>query len=224
MNIIKNSFLILMVSSSLLLSGCDKISAMEYNKAENFSADIGVTGSESFAERKAHENDKASLDITEMKTIEPPEDGWTWDEIKKVIYINGDTYEYPLSLSELGDDFIATEINYPTENLVYTSSLIQYKGNDCFWASFEYEEGKELNRDTRIAAITFSEHSNESSDDLVSINGISLGSNTEQLYAALGYPDTMDKNLYTYLFGENTGILFSTNENNIQTIFLYWEE
>lgn len=55
MNIFKNCFLILMVSSSLLLSGCEMISAQEYNKAENFSADIGVTGSESVAEKKAQE-------------------------------------------------------------------------------------------------------------------------------------------------------------------------
>ena len=50
MNIYKNSFLILLLSFSLLLSGCDKISAQEYTKEENFSADFGVTGSGSVSE------------------------------------------------------------------------------------------------------------------------------------------------------------------------------
>lgn len=39
-----------MVSSSLLLSGCDKISAQEYSKAENISHDFSTTGSESIVE------------------------------------------------------------------------------------------------------------------------------------------------------------------------------
>ena len=48
--IYKSRFLILLLSFSLLLSGCDKISAHEYTKGENISADFSATGSESIAE------------------------------------------------------------------------------------------------------------------------------------------------------------------------------
>ena len=41
----------------------------------------------------------------EMKTIEPPEDGWTVDELLSVTYVYGQQLENPCTLNTLGDDF-----------------------------------------------------------------------------------------------------------------------
>ena len=226
MNIIKNSFLILMVSSSLLLSGCDKISAMEYNKAENFSADIGVTGSESVAERKAHENDKASLDITEMKTIEPPEDGWTYEQLNKVISINGITYDYPVTLGTLLETYTYDK------NLMYidnAGTFFYYKNTYAFGGGLEYNKSKIIDDNTKLVTATFTILDDESqlkNSDLISINGVKLGDSYEKMITKLGLPNIENENIsYKYLINNKVSLaIYFLNTNEIQTIQISWED
>lgn len=131
MNIFKNCFLILMVSSSLLLSGCEMISAQEYNKAENFSADIGVTGSES-----AVEEETAISDITN-KTVGIVEGYPDFNKINQIT-IGDKTVSLPFKVEELGNQFCIDE--YTDEYGNQSGELCLSYNNICiFWIRMNEE-------------------------------------------------------------------------------------
>jgi len=53
-----------------------------------------------------------SESVTEIKTIEPPEDGWTHEQISEVMYLCGKPFSLPCMLEDLPDDFEIGKIQY----------------------------------------------------------------------------------------------------------------
>ncbi|MBQ8568035.1 MAG: hypothetical protein IJ446_02330, partial [Oscillospiraceae bacterium] len=43
---------------------------------------------------------------TEMKTIEPPQDGWTKEQLNEVMYLMGEPFSLPCKLEEIEKHFI----------------------------------------------------------------------------------------------------------------------
>lgn len=69
---IKQSTLTLLLASSLLLSGCDKISTQEYNETENISADFGAVDSSTVFTGGESTNIQASEPVeTNIISVEP---------------------------------------------------------------------------------------------------------------------------------------------------------
>lgn len=143
MNIYKNRFLILLLSSSLLLSGCDKISAKEYTKEENISADFSATGSESIAEETIAatsetltnaENGQIHKTIDEngnsLNEYLPKE--ISMDDLRNMVQINGKTLTMPTTLSDIMkiDDRFSYSMTYadyfstPEESLKEQGSVM----------------------------------------------------------------------------------------------------
>ena len=207
MNIFKNCFLILMVSSSLLLSSCDKISAQEYTKEENISADFSATESGSVAERKAQENDKASLDITEITTIEPPEDGWTLEQLNEVMYLNNEHLYLPCTLEDLNKKF-EIQNNFPYQNEKEKSLTYDVLLNSDYVFGINCKNDKTK----KITAIAISQKmisSNIESNDLLIVNGFGLGDNIEELINTLGKPTSETEISYSYTIKDaNINIIF----------------
>ena len=141
MNIIKNSFLILMVSSSLLLSGCDKISAQEYTKEENISADFSATESGSVIK----DTTETQFDKNSYKQVNPKstkghlesviisEISYTIDAESATATVKGDLYNNPFSLNKFGD---LTEIK--------TLNILNYNEGGAV-AKVNFNELKDLN-------------------------------------------------------------------------------
>lgn len=87
------SFLIPVTIGIFLLSGCaDDFSSKDTNDAENI---IKTTETANQQENK----------IIEYITVEPPENGWTTEEIMNVTYFCDYKLSYPLSVEYLGNDF-----------------------------------------------------------------------------------------------------------------------
>ena len=119
MNKIKKSTLLLLMASSLLLSGCDVISAQDYDKLENISSDFGSIDSGSVSEETTDvksatltnaENDQIhkTTDENSNSTNEYLPEGISMDDLLNMIQIDGKTLSMPTTLENilaLNDDF-----------------------------------------------------------------------------------------------------------------------
>ena len=127
MNIYKSRFLILLLSFSLLLSGCDKISAHEYTKGENISADFGAVDNSIVFTEGESTNIQASEPVeTNIISVEPQittalksetenqnsesylPPNMSMDDLLNMIQIDGKTLSMPTTLEDilaLNDDF-----------------------------------------------------------------------------------------------------------------------
>lgn len=162
-----------------------------------------------------------TVEPVEMKTIEPPEDGWTLEELLSVTYVYGQQLENPCTLNTLGDEFnfnIST-FNYSDEN---NSSVIilQYNGNDI--SSVELKNcfnESDVSNSVEIAGIFLTDYYKTNIDNVV-LNGISFFSSKEQVIECFGIPDfseTFPESSYiTYnKFGTTDKLIsFGFNENN----------
>lgn len=131
MNKIKKSTLLLLLASSLLLSGCEVISAQEYEDLQtekinyNISNEIKASEStdkhgENVAESKESKyrkeyDEEGNLYLINNKTeeiIPPFPEGWSGERISKMVTIDGYQFTLPCKVSDilaLSEDFRADE-------------------------------------------------------------------------------------------------------------------
>ena len=127
MNKIKKSTLLLLLASSLLLSGCDVISVQEYDKLENISADFGAVDSSTVFTGGESTNIQASEPVeTNIISVEPQvttalksetenqnsesylPPNMSMDDLLNMIQIDGKTLSMPTTLENilaLNNDF-----------------------------------------------------------------------------------------------------------------------
>ena len=87
--------------------------------------------------------------VDEMKTIEPPEDGWTLEQLNQVLYMNGQKIELPLMFSSLGDGYEIRDIeHYDDSNRA--SGVLYY--NNQFVAIIVFYE---MEKDYKITNLSF---------------------------------------------------------------------
>ncbi|MDE6710180.1 MAG: hypothetical protein K2J76_06810, partial [Oscillospiraceae bacterium] len=53
-----------------------------------------------------------SIDHAEIKTVEPPENGWTLEQLNNVLYLNGQQIQLPLMFSSLKDGYEIRDKTY----------------------------------------------------------------------------------------------------------------
>ncbi len=149
---------------------------------------------------------KGNSSAAEYKTMEPPEDGWTIEELLSVTYLCGQQLSYPLTLESLGEDFSlnAGEMSYrETEKSVIAGLL--YNGNTCatIW-QMSTNKFSEITNDMPIDAIEINSFSTGIEQPVV-INGITFQADAEQVTAAFGKPDEVydDNSIFTYYFNND---------------------
>ncbi len=142
----------------------------------------------------------------EYKTMEPPEDGWTIEELLSVTYLCDTQLSYPLTLESLGEDFSlnADEMSYrETEKSVIAGLL--YNGNSCatIW-QMSTNKFSEITNDMPIDAIEINSFSTGIEQPVV-INGITFQADAEQVTAAFGEPDEVydDNSIFIYYFNND---------------------
>lgn len=151
-----------------------------------------------------------SENITEIKTIEPPEDGWTLEQLNNFIYINGVNYCYPIKLTDLGKNFSAED------------NMILYKNKLSF--------GGSVNDDNIYNSFMFSISGNQSeipNNMLININGVTLGTELQDLFLMLGKTEfeTQDGLTRVIYNLENLIIIFILDEESkINIISISWRE
>lgn len=198
---------------SLVLSGCENFVETDVN-AETKS--IIQTVSET----------TNTANIAEIKTIEPPEDGWTWERLSEVVYINGIKYDYPITLGAL------TETYTYDKNIVYNDNagtILYYNNIYAFGAGIEYDNIGDIDENSKIVSAIFNILEDESqinSSELIWINGIRLGDSYEKMIVNLGTPDIINDDFsYKYVIDNKIAlVVYFFYENEIQTIQLSWEE
>lgn len=169
------------------------------------------------------ENINERLGKDEIKTIEPPEDGWTLDELLNVTYIYGKKIDLPCALGDILDgDFSLGEgnplfetsdtktvmLNYNNEPIA--SMLLSVDGNDG---------NNSISNQSIVDSIFLANFINENNKENVFINGVSLSDNYDVIKEKLGEPDIKKtKSVYYCDKNENENIILGfglDSEGNI---------
>lgn len=165
-------------------------------------------------------------ETTEIKTIEPPEDGWTWEKLSDVIYINNKKIESDITYEFLKTMFTFDDITY-FENMSTASAFLNYNDNYAFAVAFYYNSPNKINETSIVKNLVFSSKRNNSdipNEELVSINGVGLGTNYENMILQLGSPTEINDNANIYVLGGDTIVFFIDDEKTIYFISIILEE
>lgn len=174
---------------SMILSGA--VSGCDTNKA---TADTSPSLS---TVEETTEAATAQVSETEYKTMEPPEDGWTIEELMSVTYVCGKQLTYPLTMEYLGEDFSIDE----TSEIFSKSSdgfPLLYKNKSIGLVGFEKNSENSSDYDN-ITTIMFNTNVSSSALDCIVVNGISLGSINTDVKSMIGTPcDKSTDGRYAY--------------------------
>ncbi len=107
---------------SLSLSGCEKL----------VKTDIGA---ETKITKQAVSETTNSESVTEIKTIEPPEDGWTWEQLSDVTYINNQKIESDITFDFLETMFTIDVLTY-YEKMSTASAFLNFNDKYAFSVAF----------------------------------------------------------------------------------------
>jgi len=163
--------------------------------------------------------------VTEIKTIEPPEDGWTHEQLSEVMYLCGESFSLPCKPEDISDKFECGELkkvddgyitvngektSYYEMSLIYNDELV---GKACC-----YEDGNDkIVFAAQIRSMVVNER-------LLVLNGIYQETDFKRTTEALGVKilnkEDIDKykyiyNIYNPEYPEEKIILTSTDEETI---------
>lgn len=172
---------------ALSLSGCEKLAET------NVSAETkGIN--QTINEAAATESSMPK------ETVEPPEDGWTLEELLNVTNIYGQTLKLPCTLNDMNENFsydlqdglADTENGYMSVILKYNNeSIASIVLKDCNSIS-------DISEQSVVCRMFFSSFLNENNKENIFINGISLSGSDKDIIKKLGNPDITEKNLIIY--------------------------
>ncbi len=123
----------------------------------------------------------------EMKTVEPPEDGWTLEELNEVLYMNGQPIDLPLMFSSLGDGYEIRDKRYNDESSSdsdIVGGYLYYKDELIALVTFY-----ELENDIEFLKLYFFPDIYESFQNsiaYININGFGLHNNIDEIHRFLG--------------------------------------
>ncbi|MBQ9078464.1 MAG: hypothetical protein IJY29_02680 [Ruminococcus sp.] len=174
---------------SIILSGT--VSGCGTNKS---TANIPPSSS---AVEETTEVSTVQITETEYKTMEPPEGGWTIEELMSVTYLCGKQLTYPLTIEYLGEDFSLDEAN-KTELKLSIGYPLLYKDKKIGLVGFEKNSENSSDYDN-ITTIMFNTNVSSSALDCIVVNGISLGSINTDVKSMIGTPcDKSTDGRYAY--------------------------
>ena len=195
---------------SVLLAGCLLLS-------------VGCSARENDS---AAETTEASSEVTintYHETMPVPEDGWTTDLISEVFYINGKNVPFPFTIEDLGEGF---EWEYDSTSTNDEGKIdvlsMHYHGQVFAFVTLindpVYEN--ELNS-AKIRNVTFNY---EGSEQLVFLNGITIGSKYDEVIKSFGENNIPqeDFSFIKYYFSD-CKLFFSMKDNRVNGIY-YMED
>lgn len=149
------------------------------------------------------------------ETIEPPEGGWTIEELMSVTYVCGKQLTYPLTMNSFGNKVEIFEDTLKVQNAKDTPSVMAElcSDNEFMGAAF-FNRGSvdDVSGDTPINTISFDTHSDffEKNGSPIILNGVSFGDTKEELIDALGSKAKINDETYTitYIFNEIQDLKF----------------
>ena len=184
---------------SMILSGA--VSGCDTNKA---TADTSPSLS---TVEETTEAATAQVSETEYKTMEPPEDGWTIEELMSVTYVCGEQLSYPLTMNSFGNKVEIFEDTLKVQNnhgILHVMAELCSENEFMGAAFFNKNSVDDISGDTPINTISFDTHSDffEKNGSPITLNGVSFGDTKEELIDALGSKVKINEEAYiiTYIF------------------------
>lgn len=163
-------------------------------------------------------NEQNAVNSAAENIIEPPENGWTVEQLNEVLYLNGQQIQMPLMLSTLKGGYEIKEKEY-YENDESGSGLLYC--NDDFIAIVSFYE---IDGDCKITTLNFPPSYYENEQDYTNycrINGFGLKDNISNIQNYLGGNFVKDSSFYVYVVGndEYTILVADAEENHMIMIF-----
>lgn len=203
---------VVLITAALALGGCGEVQA------------VGTDVTETQLLEKAIDEE------TEMKTIDPPADGWTLDDINQVLYINGQQVTLPLMFSTLKDGYEIKDKKYKdkgSDDSDVVGGTLYYKDEFIAVISF-YELENDIQILTMIFSPSYYSFYNKSLgifkdySDCVNINGFNLESDINEIENYLGTDYYTESNIIVYQIEKsNYKLLISNNNEDFYIIFSY---
>ena len=183
----------------------------------------------SFASCKADGGQKNDLGVTaeqttetaEIKTIIPPEDGWTIEELNDVMYLNGEKFYLPYPIDEINDNFELVSYYQNEESIIWD---VIFNGEFAFLLKGNQSDTQTI---TEIAFPNLGYEADIPRDKLFVINGFELTNSLDDLEAALGKPTIITPNSYKYQTTDqkyDLGFIFSDEKSVTSMYITYMEE
>ena len=158
--------------------------------------------------------------IVEMKTIDPPEDGWTLEQLNEVLYMNDQKIELPLMFSSLEDGYEIRDKEYKYEDTTgKVGGYLYYKDEFIALITFYEEEA-----DIEILTMLFLPSLYEPEQDIssyININGFGLKSKFNDLYNTLGNGFTTESGIFLYKIKNSNYIISIPEMENDFSFFFY---
>ena len=151
-------------------------------------------------------------EVISYKTVEPPEGGWTTEEIMNVTYFCDKKLSYPLSLDVLGDDFSLSRYSRSLAKKRLVPAALKYNGK--YFANATIVKPHD---ETMIYNIVlFPDICKVENVVPFVINGIKMYDSFEDVLTALGDD-------YRYM-KENDSISYNDRETNESLYSLFFED
>lgn len=153
----------------------------------------------------------------QQKTVAPPENGWTAEELMSVSYLDGIEMSSSLTLRDLGSAYFYSDFPEGTDE---RGKRIHHLEKELLLSSGVYftvnEPGEKLTADSRIDYMqTY----------IFTVNGLSAEDSEAEIEKALGKPDRItdedDKRLYYYTDRENGNDLLEITVNKSEELVKY---
>ena len=218
------AFALIICMTTGSFAGCGSIDALETEISLTEYEDLDLTIEE-------------DINIeSEIKTIEPPEDGWTLELLNQVVYFNNKPLHYYTTLGEfkelLGEDFTIGEFKYG--NRAVAHGYFREEGR-LFGIGINCSSLDEVSDDSIISDYSFYEPEDFKPDfhidTLFNINGLRIGEDYDKMITVLGnnFEKLEDIGVYRYWFRDTqiisiTVYIGANEKDKINRINIKWEE
>ena len=164
--------ILLAISMALSISACGE----KKNNGDSSTAEGTTTKSETTAE---------------MKTIEPPADGWTPELLNQVMYLNGKPFSLPCSLEDLGEGYSFSKDVSDWNDGTGGCELLYNKEIVASVLINNYSDSKGVSDDSKIIRIMITKQITDKIKkgfdiQKCSVNGVFLGSTREEVLKRFG--------------------------------------
>lgn len=173
---------------------------------------FSLSGCENDTSSEPVQDNEISKEVISYNTVEPPEGGWTTEEIMNVTYLCDKKLEYPLSLEYLGDDFsLSRYVKSASENRIVPARL-EYKNKYLANATVvkPHDETMIYN------IVLFPDTCKVENVEPFVINGVKMYDSFEDVLTALGDD--------YYYMEENESILYNDRETDESLYSLFFED
>lgn len=160
----------------------------------------------------AEQDVQDSIETVEIKTIEPPENGWTLEDLLSVTYIYGNQITLPCTVESLSNNFtVDTSDNLEFEDGT-CSVFLNYKNMPISTVNLNESDIAKINSNTKINKLFFSLSINDDNKNNIIINGVDFNCNREQAISKLG-ESYENLNEYSIAYNQILWLMFDENDN-----------